>query len=75
MKDKRDYILIAIFQKFKHKCVNWRRNIILLSYTVACVYLYKSNFPFILANTCFQDYIENILKLTSLVESISSAES
>ena len=34
--------------KFKHICVNWRRNIILLSYTVACVYLYKSNVPLIL---------------------------
>ena len=48
-------------------------NIVLLSYTVACVYLYKSNVPLILANSCFQDYIETILLLTSRVVSISSS--
>ena len=45
----------------------------LLSYTVACVHLYKSNGRLIMANTYVQDYIDNIYKLTSRVVSISSS--
>ena len=57
--------------KFKHICVNWRRNIIPLSYTVACVNLYQSNVPLIWQILVFR----TISKFTSRCVSVSSADS